>query len=52
MMPFDRELLHRRFAKLTSNRTVFRPRLPQRARLEGRLSLVTKRTEGEDTDDD
>jgi hypothetical protein len=36
MMPFDRELLHRRFAKLTSNR----------------LSLVTKRTEGEDTDDD
>lgn len=51
-MPFDRQLLHGRFAKLTSNRAVPPPPPPQRARLEGRLSLVASRTDSKDTEND
>jgi hypothetical protein len=51
-MPFDRQLLNRRLAKRTSNGTILAPQPPRLARLEGRLSLVTSRTEGKDAEND
>jgi hypothetical protein len=51
-MPFDRQPPHRRFARRAIDGAVPAPRPPQRARLAGRLSLVTGRTGDKDTDHD